>query len=50
MEKVKKPKQVEKAQKNYLSNEKYQEYAENQFKNIYSKLDEIVNYINKKGG
>lgn len=46
MEKVKRPKQVQKTQKNYLSNEKYQDFAENQFKKIYDKLDEIVEKLN----
>lgn len=46
MEKVKRPKKVQKTQKNYLSNEKYQDFAENQFKNIYDKLDEIIEKLN----
>ena len=46
MEKIKRPKKVDKSQKNYLSNERYQEYAENQFKAIYDKLDEIVSKLN----
>lgn len=36
---IKRPKQVERNQKNYLSNEKYQDYSERQFKNIYDYLD-----------
>lgn len=47
MEKVKRPKKVDRSQKNYLSNEKYQEFSENQFKAIYDKLDEIVERLNK---
>lgn len=46
MEKIKRPKKVEKFQKNYLSNEKYQELAESQFKIIYDKIDEIVEKLN----
>ena len=46
MEKIKRPKVVEKSQKNHLSNEKYQEFSEQQFKNIYDKLDEIVEKMN----
>lgn len=46
MEKVKRPKRVSKEGSSYLSNEEYQEYAEKQFKNIYEKLDEIVNKLN----
>ncbi len=46
MEKVKRPKRVSREGSNYLSNEDYQEYAENQFKNIYEKLDEIVKKLN----
>lgn len=46
MEKVKRPKRVSREGSNYLNNEDYQEYAEKQFKNIYEKLDEIVNKLN----
>lgn len=37
---IKRPKQVERSQKSYLSNERYQDFAEQQFKNIYDYLDE----------
>ena len=37
---IKRPKQVERSQKSYLSNERYQDYAEQQFKTIYDYLDE----------
>ena len=47
MEYIKRPKKVEKSQKNYLSNEKYQEFAELQFKTIYDKIDEIVDKLNE---
>lgn len=46
MEKVKRPKQVPKQEKAYLTNEMYQDYAETQFKAIYDKLDEIVEKLN----
>jgi uncharacterized FlaG/YvyC family protein len=46
MEKVQRPKQVPRAQTSYLTNEKYQEYVNEQLKVIYNKLDEIVSYIN----
>lgn len=36
---IKRPKQVERSQKSYLSNERYQDYAEQQFKTIYDYLD-----------
>lgn len=36
---IKRPKKVQKSEKGYLSNEKYQDYAENQFKTIYDYLD-----------
>lgn len=39
---IKRPKQVERSQKSYLSNEKYQDYAENQFKTIYDYLDYLT--------
>lgn len=42
LEKIKRPVKVERAQKNYLSNEKYQDYAENQFKTIYDYLDKLI--------
>lgn len=50
MEKIKRPKRIDKFQKNYLSNEKYQEYSEQQFKIIYDKIDELVEKLNKEGG
>ena len=37
---IKRPKQVERSQKSYLSNERYQDFAEEQFKRIYDYLDE----------
>lgn len=37
---IKRPKKVERSQRNYMSNEKYQDYAESQFKTIYDYLDE----------
>lgn len=46
MDKVKRPKKVNRQEKVYLTNEKYQEYAEIQFKAIYDKLDEIVENLN----
>lgn len=36
---IKRPTKVQKGQKNYLTNERYQDYAENQFKTIYDYLD-----------
>lgn len=46
MDLIKRPKKVERGQKNYLTNEKYQDYAENQFKTIYDYLDEMSNVNN----
>ena len=40
MDLIQRPKKVERSQKNYLTNEKYQDYSEKQFKNIYDYLDE----------
>lgn len=37
---IKRPKQVERSQKSYLSLERYQDFAEEQFKRIYDYLDE----------
>ena len=42
---VKRPKKVQKGQKNYMTNENYQEFAEEQFKNIYDYLDELYGEI-----
>lgn len=39
MDLIQRPKKVERSQKNYLTNEKYQDYAEKQFKTIYDYLD-----------
>ena len=39
MGRIKRPTKVQKGQKNYLTNERYQDYAENQFKTIYDFLD-----------
>lgn len=44
---IKRPKKVQKGEKNYLSNEKYQEYAEQQFSNIYDYLDAQEQVITK---
>lgn len=41
MEKIQRPKKVNRVDKNYLTNEKYQDYAETQFKNIYDYLDKL---------
>ena len=46
---IKRPKQVERSQKSYLSNEKYQDYAEQQFKTIYDYLDGKVLYEDSIG-
>lgn len=48
MEKIKRPKKTEKSQRGYLSNEKYQEFSESQFKVIYDKIDELIEKINRK--
>jgi hypothetical protein len=47
MEFIKRPKKVAKQEKRYLSNEKYQDYAESQFKAIYDKIDEIIANLEK---
>ena len=38
---IQRPKKVQKAERGYLTNEKYQDYAENQFKTIYDYLDKL---------
>lgn len=42
MGRIKRPTKVQKGQKNYLTNERYQDYAENQFKTIYDFLDDYA--------
>lgn len=44
--KHKKTKKVEKSQKGYLTNERYQDFAEEQFKTIYEYLDKIAKKLN----
>lgn len=39
---IKRPKKVQKGERNYLSNERYQDYSEQQFNNIYDYLDKLV--------
>lgn len=46
MEKISRPKKLSKEDRKLLSNERYQEYAEKQFKIIYDKIDEIIEKIN----
>ncbi len=46
MEKIKRP-EKNKSQVKLMDNKNLQEYIEEQFKNIYDKLDEIVECINK---
>jgi len=45
---IKRPKQVERSQKSYLSNERYQDFAEQQFKTIYDYLDEQEEIISEE--
>lgn len=47
---IKRPKQVERSQKSYLSLERYQDFAEEQFKRIYDYLDEHEqeNYVSEE--
>lgn len=48
---IQRPKKVQKAERGYLTNEKYQDYAESQFKTIYDYLDgnekDVSNILNK---
>lgn len=46
MELIKRPKQVERGDKNYLSQENFQSYVEQQFKIVYDKIDEIITALN----
>lgn len=45
---LKRPKKVQKAEKSYLPNEQYQDFAEQQFNNIYDYLNNVIrkNYSN----
>lgn len=45
MDLIKRPKKVQRAEKGYMTNEKYQDYSEDQFKIIYDKTDEIIEKI-----
>lgn len=45
MDLIKRPKKVQRAEKGYMTNEKYQDYSEEQFKTIYDKIDEIIKKI-----
>ena len=45
MDLIKRPKKVERADKGYMTNEQYQDYAQAQFKVIYDKIDEIIKAI-----
>lgn len=47
MEKIKRPKKVNRGENVYLTNERFQDYVKNQFNLIFDKLDEIVEEINK---
>ena len=48
MEKIKRPKKVTRAEKQVLTPRNEQQNTQEQFENIYDKLDEIVNYINNQ--
>jgi hypothetical protein len=45
---IKRPKKVQKIENGYLSNERYQDYAENQFKTIYDYLDGYSTFDGKE--
>lgn len=47
MDLIKRPKKVQRTEKSYLDEKKYQDYAEKQFKEIYDKTDEIIKEISK---
>lgn len=49
MDLIKRPKQVQRAEKGYLDEKKYQDYAESQFKTIYDKTDEIIKNMDTGG-
>jgi hypothetical protein len=49
MDLIKRPKKVQRAEKGYLTNEKYQDYSDEQFKNIYDKADEIITELKNIG-
>lgn len=48
MDLIKRPKKVQRAEKGYLTNEKYQDYSEEQFKIIYDKIDEIIKELERR--
>lgn len=47
MEKIKRPKKVNRGESVYLTNEHFQDYVKSQFNLIYDKLDEVIEKINK---
>ncbi len=47
MEKIKRPKKVNRGENAYLTQEHFQDYVRNQLNTIYDKLDEIVEEINR---
>lgn len=48
MENIVRPKEIPRSESSYLSNEKYQEYNNEQLNKVYNKLDEIVENINSQ--
>ena len=48
MEKIQRPKTVTRAERQVLTPKNEQQITQEQFERIYDKLDEIVEYINKK--
>ena len=46
MDLIQRPKEVAKSDRGYMTNEQYQDYAQQQFKIIYDKIDEIIKTIN----
>lgn len=48
MDLIKRPKQVQRAEKGYLDEKKYQDYAEKQFTTIYDKIDEIIKELERR--
>lgn len=46
MDYVKRPKEVAKSDRKYLTNEQFQDYIKQQLKEIYDKIDEIIKTLN----
>lgn len=50
MDLIKRPKQVNRSDKGYMTNEQYQDYSQKQLLTIYNKIDEIIKNTDYQNG